>query len=162
MVNEITRCGLIVKQAAHTTALLDEFIALCDWPVFTRPSARSLFQQIDLSRPVCLVFWLDAACDLTLVAQLIARLRDRGPRPYRIAIAHGMEESVEHTFRSAGVHSYVSTSGNIGALVENTLLPFVDLQRASTQSRPAPVNGVPVSIRGPTEVRGSPAALRPP
>ena len=118
MVNQITRCGLIVTHAAHTTTRLDEFIALCDWPVLTGPSIRALFEQIDHSRPSCLVFWLQDKTDHTTAVQLITRLRDRGARPYRIAIAEGLPESVEHTFRSAGVHTYLAASDNISALVE--------------------------------------------
>jgi hypothetical protein len=121
-----------------------------------------MFQQIDLSRPLCLVFWLEAEADIAPAAQLIARLRDRGPRPFRVAVAHCLEEGVEHTFRSAGVHTYLATSGNLAALVDEALLPFIDLQRTSTQSRPAHDAEIPVAIRGPTEVRGSPATMRPP
>jgi hypothetical protein len=162
MVNEVTRCGLIVAQSARTTALLDELIALCDWPVVRRPSARTLFQQIDISRPLCLAFWLEAASDISPTAQLVSRLRDRGPRPYRIAIAHRLGGSVEHTFRSAGVHTYLATAGNLAALVDEALFPFVDEHRVAAHSQPAHAPEVPVAIRGPTEVRGLPASMRPP
>ena len=45
MVNEITRCGLIVTQAGGTSALLNELIALCEWPVVLQPSARCSFNR---------------------------------------------------------------------------------------------------------------------
>jgi hypothetical protein len=162
MVNEIQRCGLIVAQSARTNKLLNELIALCDWPVIWRPSARTLFQQIDISRPLCLAFWLEAASDISPTAHLVARLRDRGPRPYRIAIAHCLDASVEHTFRSAGVHTYFATTGNLAALVDEALLPFVEEHRVAAHSQPAHSPEIPVAIRGPTEVRGSPANMRPP
>lgn len=162
MVNEITRCGLIVTQAGGTSALLNELIAICDWPVILQPSARLLFQQIDMSRPICLVFWLDAGCDIAPAARLVGRLRDRGPRPYRIVIAHRLEDGIEHIFRSAGVHSYFSTSGNISALVEDALLPLFDPQRVAATEHRGHTAEAPVAIRGLTDVRGSPASIRPP
>jgi hypothetical protein len=162
MVNEITRGGLIVTQAARPSALVDELIALCDWPVVMQPSARTLFQQIDACRPPCLLFWLEAASDIGPAAQLIERLRHRGPRPYRIAVAHCLDEGVEHKFRSAGVHSYFATTGNLSALVTDALFPFVNPGRAAPRIRTAKTAEVPVPIRGPTEVRGSPASMRPP
>ncbi len=162
MVNQIKTCGLIVTHSARSTALVDELIALCDWPVVRQPSARSLFQQIEISRPLCLVFWLDANGDLASAAKLMAQLRDRGPRPYRIAVAHCLAAEVEHTIRAAGVHTYLGTSGNVLALVEGALLPFIEPQRATIYTRPVPVNDVPIAIRGLTEVRGSPATMRPP
>ena len=163
MVNQITRCGLIVTHDARTTALLDEFIALCDWPVLTDPNIRALFEQIDHSRPSCLVFWLHDKTDHTSAAQLVTRLRDRGPRPYRIAIAEGLHDAVEHTFRSAGVHTYLTASDDIAALVEGALLPFLDPQQATPQQHPAHIKEPHVAIRGPTDPRASPATfMRPP
>jgi len=162
MVNQITTCGLIVTHSARSTELLDEFIALCDWPLVTRPSTRSLFQQIEISRPLCLAFWLDALGELAPAAKLIAQLRARGPRPYRIAVAHNLAADVEHTMRAAGVHTYLATSGNVLALVEGALLPFIDPARLTPHIRAAPVNEIAAPIRGPTEVRGAPAIMRPP
>lgn len=162
MVNEITRSGLIVAQSARSTPLLDELISLCEWPVVWRPSVRTLFEQIDISHPLCLAFWLETDADVPPATQLIARLRDRGPRPYRIAVAHLLAASVEQTFRTAGVHTYLATSGNITALVDEALMPFVDQHRVITQAQNVHATDVPVPIRGPTEARASPATLRPP
>jgi hypothetical protein len=162
MVHKITTCGLVVTHAAHPSALVDEFIALCDWPLISQPSIRALIEQIELHRPLCLTFWLDAANELTPTAKLIEQLRARGPRPYRIAIAHGLAAEVEHTLRAAGVHTYLATSGNILALVEGALLPFIEPQHAPAPARHIAVNNSTVSIRGPTEPRASPANLHPP
>ena len=168
MVNQITRCGLIVTHAARTTALLDEFITLCDWPVLADPSIRALFEQIGHSHPSCLVFWLEGEADHSQAAALVTRLRDRGPRPYRIAIAEGLPETVEHTFRSAGVHTYLTASDDIAAVVEAALLPFLDPQQArpqqaTPQQHPAHIKEPHVAIRGPTDPRASPATfMRPP
>jgi hypothetical protein len=160
MVNEISRGGLIVAPAVRRNPLVAELIELCNWPLVVEPTARLLFQQIDISRPLCLVFWLDADQDLEALARLVARLRDRGPRPYRVAIAHRLE-GVEPKFRAAGVHSFLSTSGSLASLVEEALLPLLDAQRAHVHADQE-VAEVPVAIRGPTNVRGSPAPMRPP
>lgn len=163
MVNQITRCGLIIAHTARTTSLLDEFIALCDWPVLTNPSIRALFEQIDHSQPSCLVFWLQGKIDDTPAARLVARLRDRGPRPYRIAIAEGLSETVEPVFRSAGVHTYLNASDDIAALIEGALLPFLDPAQAKPQQATPQHHPAHVAIRGPTEPRASPApSMRPP
>jgi hypothetical protein len=162
MVNEITRGGLIVAQAAETTALLDELIALSEWPLLLRPSVRALLQQIDACRPACLLFWLERADDIATTTELVARLRDRGPRPYRIALAHSLGGNAEQTFRTAGVHSYFAVNGDLHSLFQETLLPFVEMQRAAIRTRTTHASESPLTSRGPTEVRGSPATMRPP
>jgi len=162
MVHEITHSGIIVALAPPTSARVDELIALCDWPVISQPTARTLFQQIEAHRPTCLLFWLEADSDITPAAQLVSLLRDRGARPYRIAVAHCLDASVEQTFRSAGVHSYFAVTGNLRALVDEALLPIVDLHRAPSRTRTTHARDVPVAIRGPTEARASPAPMRPP
>jgi hypothetical protein len=162
MVNEITRGGLIVAQAAETTALLDELIALSEWPLLLRPSVRALLQQIDACRPACLLFWLETAGEIASTTELLSRLRDRGPRPYRIALAHCLNGNVEQTFRTAGVHSYYAVNGNLHSLFQETLLPFVEMQRAAIRARTTHASETAMPIRGPTEVRGSPATMRPP
>jgi hypothetical protein len=162
MVTEISRGGLIVAQAAEPSALLDELVALCDWPLLVRPSARALFQHIDACRPACLLFWLETTGEVASAVELVARLRDRGPRPYRIAVAHCLGASVEPTLRTAGVHSYFAVNGGLHSLVDQTLSPFVEAHRAATRPRTPHAPEAPVPIRGPTEVRGSPATMRPP
>jgi hypothetical protein len=163
MAYQNTHRGIIVVPAVRATALADELIALCDWPVLAQPSLRALTQHIDLHHPLCLLFWLETASDVSPAAALVARLRDRGPRPYRIAVAHCLDQAVEHTLRSAGVHSYFADGGNLRALIEDTLLPFVELQRgAVAQSRSIPTAEVPIRIHTPSDSRGSPASMHPP
>jgi hypothetical protein len=161
MVNEIFHDGLIIAQAARATALVEEIVALCGWPLLLQPTVRDLLQHIDRRRPECLLFWLEADNEIGRAAELVIRLRDRGPRPYRIAVAHHLSASVEHTFRSAGVHSYFAVSGDLRALVEDALLPLVELRRTAAQARTTQPTDVPAPIRGPT-IRASPATLRPP
>ena len=64
---------------------------------------RTLIEQIEIHQPLCLAFWIDASSELVPTTKLIEQLRTRGPRPYRIAIAHNLNAEVEHKFRAAGV-----------------------------------------------------------
>ncbi len=161
MVNHLATCGLVVSHAAKASALVDEFIALCDWPLLTQPTIRTVVEQIELHRPSCLLFWLEALAELKPTSTLISQLRVRGQRPFRIAVVHELPAEIEHTLRAAGVHTYLTTSGNILALVEGALRPFIPAVPKS-HIRIAPAAGVPVPIRGPTEARGSAARMRPP
>jgi hypothetical protein len=162
MVNDIARGGLIVAQASQTTALLDELIALCNWPLLLRPSVRALLQQIDICRPACLLFWLDSTTEIATTAELVALLRNRGSRPYRITVSHSLDSLVEQTFRSAGVHSYFALNGNLHSLFQEALLPFVELQRTAERFHPAHSADRPVPVRPSHESRASPATMRPP
>ena len=94
--------------------------------------------------------------------QVIARLRDRGPRPYRIAIAHRLQPTVEPRIRAAGVHSFLYTSGNIATLVQSALLPLLNGQPQSAPADHAAMHHAEPLIRAPTGVRASPAELHPP
>jgi hypothetical protein len=162
MVVGITREGLIVTASGSLSEPLDELASHCDWPVLFGPSDRVLLEQIESTNPTCLVFWLELRRHLAPTARQIGRLRDRGPRPYRVAIAHRLERDVEALLRAAGVHSYLSTSGDVDSLVADALLPLLNLQRQPAAiQRSAPVSSGAL-IRGPTSVRGSPAAMRPP
>ena len=161
MVSEITRRGLIVSPSRRTTDLLEELISHFDWPVLMQPSVRLLLEQIDVRAPQCLLFWLDETHDIAYALQLISRLRDRGPRPYRIAVAHQLGNDVEPRIRSAGVHSFLFSSGCITALVQNALLPLLNLQPQPAAVETAFHQADPL-IRGPTGARASPAEMRPP
>jgi hypothetical protein len=162
MVHELTSCGLLITHSAQPSALVAEFVSLCDWPHFARPSLRTLVEQIEFHRPLCLAFWIDASSELGPTTKLIEQLRVRGPRPYRIAIAHNLSAEIEHKFRAAGVHTYLSTTGNVLALIEGALLPFIEPQRARTRAHQTHMRDSPVAIRGPTDPRASPAKLHPP
>jgi hypothetical protein len=162
MVSEIARRGLIVSPARRTSNLLEELISVLDWPVLLQPSVRLLLQQLEVTAPQCLLFWLDDAHDIDHALALIARLRDRCSRPFRVAVVHQLEADAEPAIRAAGVHSVLNTNGSILALVQDALLPLLNLQ-----SQPAPagfeeVRSAEPVIRRPTSVRASPAEMHPP
>ena len=98
----------------------------------------------------------------TYALQLIARLRDRGSRPYRVAIAHQLQADAEPAIRAAGVHSVLNTTGNIAALVQDALLPLLNLQPQPAQADTRVLQPAEPLIRGPTSARASPAELHPP
>ena len=162
MVSEITRRGLIVTPARRTGDLLEELISEIEWPVLFEPSVRLLFQQIEVTAPHCLLFWLDETHDIDHALQLIARLRDRGSRPYRVAIAHQLQTDAEPAIRAAGVHSVLNTSGSIAALVQDALLPLLNMQPQPAEAEREFIQSVEPLIRGPTSARASPAELHPP
>jgi len=162
MVLEITRRGLIVTPARRTSDLLEELISQVDWPVLLQPSVRLLLQQVEVTAPHCLLFWLDETHDIDHVLQLIARLRDRGSRPFRVAVAHQLEPAVEPTIRAAGVHSVLSLSGSVTALVQDALLPLLNMQPQPVGSGREVDHHVEPLIRGAASVRASPAEMHPP
>ncbi len=103
MVSDVTRTGLIVSPAGRASDLLDELIAATEWPVLLEPSVRLLFQQIEVTSPQCLLFWFDESHEIESTLKLIARLRDRGSRPYRVAVTHQLSTDAEPAIRAAGV-----------------------------------------------------------
>jgi hypothetical protein len=162
MVLEIARRGLIVSPARRTSDLVEELISQLDWPVLFEPSIRLLFQQIEVMTPECLLFWLDETHDIDQALQLIARLRDRGSRPYRFAIAHQLRADAEPAIRAAGVHTVLNTNGSIAALVQDALLPLLNLQPQPARAEVDVLESGEALIRGPTGARASPAELHPP
>jgi hypothetical protein len=162
MVSEIIRRGLIVTPARRTSDLLEELVSHFHWPVLLAPSVRLLVQQIEVHAPHCLLFWLDETHDIGHALTLIARLRDRGPRPYRIAVAHQLQAGDEPRIRAAGIHSFLFTSGDIAALVQESLLPLVNVQPQTVAADHAAFSTSESLIRGPTDARASPAKAHPP
>ncbi len=161
MVSDITRPGLIVSPTRRASDLLDELIAYTEWPVLVEPSVRLLLQQIEVTSPQCLLFWFDETQDIDSGLKLIARLRDRGSRPYRVAVVYRLPTDAEPAIRSAGIHSVLNVCGSIEALVRSALLPLL---AAPPSGLPAVVGREQLEpvIRGPTSARGSPAKLHPP
>jgi hypothetical protein len=162
MVSEINRRGLIVTPARRTSDLVEQLVAHFHWPVLHAPTIRLLVQQIEVHAPHCLLFWLDETHDISESLRLITRLRGRGPRPYRIAVAHQLRAEDEPKIRAAGVHSFLFTSGNIAALVEESLMPLMNVQSQPATSDHESFNHTEPAIRGPTAARASPAKTHPP
>lgn len=160
MVNPTDIAGLIVAPDVRYTTMLDEFIASCDWPVVARPAARTLIELVEAHRPQCVAFWLDCTTELSASQRLVSLLRDRGPRPLRIAIADTLPVETEHAFRSAGVHSYFSATSNMMALLDDAIIPFLGPVRVWSPARVAALSRPSAARHGPLEEHG--ASLHPP
>ena len=161
MVSDVTRTGLIVSPIGRASDLLDELIAATEWPVLLEPSVRLLFQQIEVTSPQCLLFWFDESHEIESTLKLVARLRDRGSRPYRMAVTHQLSADAEPAIRAAGVHSVLNLCGSVQSLVQDALLPLLGTPALGLPAVVEQEQFEPV-IRGPTTSRGSPAKLHPP
>src|SRR3954451_23670785 len=162
MISNHHRRGLVVAPGLRSSDPLDQLVAHLDWPVLLAPTFRLLSQHIEVTSPQCLLFWLDQTHEIEYALQLIARLRDRGSRPYRVAVAHRLEPNAEPAIRAAGVHSVLNTNGSIAALVQNALLPLLNMQPLPAQAEHKFIQPLEPLIRGPTSARASPAELHPP
>jgi len=160
MVSKMIPRGLIVTPNGHNSDLVNELVLHLNWPVMLEPGFRSLQQCIQTSSPRFLLFWLEETPDISRVLRLVECLRDRGPRPYRIAVAHRLEANDEPRIRAAGVHSCFVACGNLANFVKETLLPFIDVQlQPDYDDRALPFKSGRF-VRGPTQARASPAEMR--
>lgn len=162
MVTTITQNGLIVTTRSHTTPPLREMIECVGWPVLFEASARRLYHELEYGDPGYLLFWLDDRHDVATTVRLVTWLRERDPRRHRIVVIYHLENDLEPVIRAAGVHSYVPISSDIGATVQEALGPLLDFQRVAVPSHGRLRLGSEPLIRGPTNLSGFPAAVRPP
>jgi hypothetical protein len=146
----VARCvqhGLIVSLGAQTTAPLEELATRCGWPVLLNASANRLRRELDLQSFRGVLFWLEDRQHVAATANLMTWLRQRHPRPYRIAIAYRFSGDVEPLFRAAGVHSYMLASGDIAAVAEEVLRPLLECAGLGANTLVTPSVG-PKSFRG--------------
>jgi hypothetical protein len=125
MVKESDKAGLIVSTISHSTAPLDDLVACCGWPLLLAANPRRLREELNLCVRACVLFWLDDRQQVGPTVKLMTWLRECEPRPYRVAIAHRLAEDAESLFRAAGVHSFLSATGDITAVVEKSLWPLL-------------------------------------
>jgi hypothetical protein len=118
--------GLIVSLGAQATASLDELATRCCWPVLLNANAGSLRRELDRQCIRGVLFWLEQRQHVAAAANLVSWLRERYPRPHRIAIAYRLRGDIEPLFRAAGVHSYFLASGDLAAVVNEALWPLLE------------------------------------
>jgi hypothetical protein len=154
--------GLIAATRAESTPALEELAACSHWPLVLGATPRRLQRELQLFDPDCLLFWLDDWLGIEATTRLIAWLRERGARPYRVAAAFQMDGDVETLCRAAGAHGFVSIAGPSSDAVIAALWPLV--QSASWPVGAAAANGSPlVAANHPSDaapIRGAP--LHPP
>jgi hypothetical protein len=125
----VARCvnhGLIVSLGAQTTAALEELATCCGWPVLLNANAGRLRRELDLQCFLGVLFWLEDRQHVAATANLVSWLRERHPRPYRIAIAYRFSGDVEPLFRAAGVHRYFLASGDVARVAKEALWPLLE------------------------------------
>src|ERR671921_686146 len=101
MVSKNSPAGLIAATRADVSQPLDDLVASCGWPLVLEARPRRLARELSLHNPKCLLFWLDDRQSIAATVRLVAWSRDRGHRPYRVAVAYRMPADVEAVFRAA-------------------------------------------------------------
>lgn len=135
MVKKYSPLGLIATTRADLTPPLDDVVNCCGWPLLLEASPRRLAQEMSLHNPACVLFWLDERDGLAQTLRLMEWSRERGSRPYRVAVAFRLEADVEAAFRAAGAHTYLPISGRSGMAVADALRPlFAEPARAAAEA----------------------------
>jgi hypothetical protein len=116
--------GLIVTTATEASSPLGDLAADCGWPMLMGANARMLLQEFSLRIPSCVLFWLDDWQGVAPTARLIAWLRERNAKPYRVAVACNLDRDAETALRAAGAHSFLPLRGESGAAVVESLRPL--------------------------------------
>lgn len=135
MVAKLSPTGLIATTRAHATRLLDELAERCDWPLLLDANPRRLLPKLAMLEPECVLFWLDDRDSVAATAQLIGWLHQRGPRPYRVAVAHQLSGDVEAVFRASGAHGFLMMHGRPDAFVGDVLWPMLQEFKRAAHSR---------------------------
>jgi hypothetical protein len=125
MVAKPTTEGLIATTHTEPSAPLEELRDRCNWPVVWEANVRRMQHELALRCPKCVLFWLADGQGLAETARLIAWLRERGSRPYRVAVAYRLDSAAEATLRAAGAHSYLPIVDDVASTVSDALLPLL-------------------------------------
>lgn len=134
MVAKLPAEGLIATRRAGTSLPLEELQVSFRWPVVWDANVRRLQHELALRCPTCVLFWLEEGRGLAETAQLIAWMRERGSRPYRLAAGYRLEANAESALRAAGAHSYLPISGEVAATVSNAWLPLLGVTEQPADS----------------------------
>lgn len=121
MVVKYSPRGLIATTRSRTSPPLEDLVGWCGWPLVLGANPRQMQRELSLHNPECVLFWVDEQRAIKSTAQLITWSRQRGARPYRVAVAYRMSSDVEPVLRAAGAHSFLPLAGSSGALVATAL-----------------------------------------
>jgi len=147
MVAKVLLSGLIATTRDHASPALRDLARHCEWPLILSASPRGLYRELSLHDPGCVLFWLDDQFDVAATARLISWLHQRGPRPYRVAVAHCLEGDVEAVLRTSGAHSFLLLTGQRGSIVADALRPLLSDVACATRASPESVPLVGVDDR---------------
>jgi hypothetical protein len=90
-----------------------------------KANPRRLASELSLCTPECLLFWLEDEQRITDTAQLVAWMKERGQRPFRLAVAYRMVADVEASLRAAGAHAFLSVTDNAVSRVASVVQSLV-------------------------------------
>ncbi len=124
MVKKHLPIGLIATTRADLTPLLDDVVHCCGWPLLLEASPRRLARELSLYDPECVLFWLDDRQGLAPTARLVEWSRQRGARPYRLAVAFRLDSEIEAVLRAAGAHTFLSIADRSAVSVADALRPL--------------------------------------
>jgi hypothetical protein len=124
MVTRRLPSGLIASTSANISPPLDDLAACCGWPLLLEAGPRQLAHELSHHEPEFVLFWLEDRLGLLPTARLVAWARERGPRPYRVAVALQLDFDAEAALRAAGAHSFFSISNWRGADLFDVLSPL--------------------------------------
>jgi len=110
MVATLLPLGLIASTRMSVSPQLDDLVACCGWPLLLEATPRLLAHELSNLDPACVLFWLEEQRDVVPTTRLMAWLRLRGARPYRVAAARCMECGVEAALRAAGAHTFLAVA----------------------------------------------------
>ncbi len=125
MVVKHSPTGLIATTRTEITPPLEGLVDSCGWPLLLDATPRRLYRELSHHDPECVLFWLDERQGLTSTAKLISWSRERGARPFRVAIAFQLDGDVESVFRAAGAHGFLPVAGNSVASVADAVWPLM-------------------------------------
>ena len=134
MVSEITRHGLIVTPARRTSDLLEELISQVDWPVLCSRAFVCCFSRLKSRRltACCSGSTRRTTSNTPCSSSPGFATGARGPTASRSLTS--FEPDAEPAIRAAGVHSVLNTNGSITALVQDALLPLLNMQPQPAQA----------------------------
>jgi hypothetical protein len=162
MVKQVSPLGLIATARADVTPPLDDVVRSCGWPLVLEANPRRLAQEFSLHNPECVLFWLEERQHVPTLARLIGWSRERGARPYRLAVAYRLDADVEAILREAGAHTFVSV-GDRSALAVAAALRSLYVAPAQTAGGAAAGARPRMAPREPAETLSMPFDLaRPP
>jgi hypothetical protein len=125
MVTRHLPTGLIATTRASVSPQLDDLIACCGWPLLLEASPRLLGRELSQHNPECVLFWLEDRQGIASMARLVAWSRERGARPYRVAVAMLLDAGLEAALRTAGAHSFLAIADWSAADVIDALWPLL-------------------------------------
>ncbi len=154
--------GLIATTRTKTTTTLEDLVDSCGWPLLLDATPRRLHRELSYHDPECVLFWLEDRQGLTSTAKLISWSRERGARPFRVAVAFQMDGDVESVFRTAGAHGFLPVAGQSVAFVADAVWPL--LQKSARLGKTSLANAassVPTG-NGVTSIEFQSDLVRPP